>query len=213
MIYCIAHIRGGGEMGQPWYEEQGKYRNKRNTFTDFIAAAEFLVDNGLTAPDRLAAEGRSAGGLLMGNILNMRPDLFRAVVAGVPFVDLMHTMCDPSIPLTTGEWEEWGNPNEAKYFDYMLSYSPYNNVREQPYPSVLITAGLYDPRVAYWEPTKWASKLRTMATAGTNEDIMLKMDLDVGHFSASDRYRYLNVKAIEQTFVMDRLGIKAKDAK
>jgi hypothetical protein len=115
MIYCIAHIRGGGEMGQPWYEEQGKYLNKRNTFSDFICAAEYLVDQGLSSPDQIAIEGRSAGGLLVGNVVNMRPDLFRAAVAGVPFVDLMNTMCDPSIPLTTGEWEEWGNPNEHKY--------------------------------------------------------------------------------------------------
>ena len=121
MIYCIAHVRGGGEMGRYWYEEQGKYLNKRNTFQDFISCAEHLVDNNFTKPELMATEGRSAGGLLMGNIINWRPDLFEAVVAGVPFVDLMNTMCDPTIPLTTGEWEEWGNPNEDKYFDYMLS--------------------------------------------------------------------------------------------
>jgi len=133
VVYCIAHIRGGGEMGRYWYEEQGKYLNKRNTFSDFIACAEHLIAGGLTSPDLLACEGRSAGGLLMGNVINMRPDLFKIAVCGVPFVDLMNTMCDPSIPLTTGEWEEWGNPNEDKFHDYMLSYSPYDNVRAQPY--------------------------------------------------------------------------------
>lgn len=156
MIYAIAHVRGGGEMGRFWFEEQGKYLNKRNTFTDFIACAEFLVEHKYTVPSTLAIEGRSAGGLLMGAVLNMRPDLFNVAVAGVPFVDVMNTMSDPSIPLTTGEWEEWGNPNEHKYFDYMLSYSPYDNVREQAYPNILITAGLHDPRVAYWEPLKYA---------------------------------------------------------
>ena len=183
-------------MGRYWYEEQGKYLNKRNTFSDFINCAEHLIDNKFTNPDKLAIEGRSAGGLLMGAVLNMRPDLFKIAVAGVPFVDCVNTMCDPSIPLTTGEWEEWGNPNESKYFDYMLSYSPYDNVREQPYPNILITSGLYDPRVAYWEPAKWASKLRSLKT--DKNDVLLKMDLDVGHFSASDRYKYLREKSFEQ---------------
>ena len=206
MIYCIAHVRGGGEMGRYWYEEQGKYLNKRNTFQDFISCAEHLIDEKYTQPSLLATEGRSAGGLLMGNIINWRPDLFEAVVAGVPFVDLMNTMCDPTIPLTTGEWEEWGNPNEDKYFDYMLSYSPYDNVRSQPYPNVLITAGLYDPRVAYWEPAKWASKLRSMKIEN-GKQILCKFDLDSGHFSASDRYKYLREKAFDQAFVLSKLGI------
>mmetsp|Transcript_19107 Transcript_19107/g.46842 ORF Transcript_19107/g.46842 Transcript_19107/m.46842 type:complete len:743 (+) Transcript_19107:33-2261(+) len=206
VVYCIAHIRGGGEMGRWWYEEQGKYLMKRNTFSDFIACADHLVDSGMTTPSRLAIEGRSAGGLLMGNVLNMRPDLFQIAVAGVPFVDLMTTMCDPSIPLTTGEWEEWGNPNEWKYHDYMLSYSPLDNVRPQPYPNVLITAGLHDPRVAYWEPTKWATKLRLNNTSEQTQ-ILLKMDLEVGHFSASDRYRYLKEKAFEQAIVLDKIGL------
>ena len=205
MIYCIAHIRGGGEMGRYWYEEQGKYLNKRNTFQDFISCAEHLVDSGFTTPSTLAAEGRSAGGLLMGNVVNWRPDLFQAIVAGVPFVDLMNTMCDPTIPLTTGEWEEWGNPNEDKYFDYMLSYSPYDNVRAQPYPNILITAGLFDPRVAYWEPAKWASKLRSLKT-GDNK-VLCKFDLDSGHFSASDRYKYLREKAFDQAFVLSMVGL------
>lgn len=146
VVYCIAHIRGGGEMGRYWYEEQGKYLNKRNTFSDFIACAEHLIAGGLTSPDLLACEGRSAGGLLMGNVINMRPDLFKIAVCGVPFVDLMNTMCDPSIPLTTGEWEEWGNPNEDKFHDYMLSYSPYDNVRAQPYVRDLWLASAGAPR-------------------------------------------------------------------
>jgi oligopeptidase B len=206
MIYVIAHVRGGGEMGRYWYEEEGKYLNKRNTFQDFISCAEHLVEEGYTEPSLLATEGRSAGGLLMGNVINWRPDLFEAVVAGVPFVDLMNTMCDPTIPLTTGEWEEWGNPNEDKYFDYMMSYSPYDNVRKQPYPNVLITAGLYDPRVAYWEPAKWASKLRSMKI-DNGKQILCKFDLDSGHFSASDRYKYLREKAFDQAFVLSKLGI------
>jgi len=212
MVFCIANIRGGGEMGRHWYEEQGKYLNKRNTFTDFITCAEHLIDQGITAPDKLATEGRSAGGLLMGSVLNMRPDLFRIAVAGVPFVDVMNTMSDPSIPLTTGEWEEWGNPNEWKYFDYMLSYSPYDNVRQVPYPDILITAGLYDPRVAYWEPAKWASKLRVNNT-NPNSQVLLKMDLEVGHFSASDRYRKKREKAFDQAVVLDRLGLASAPSK
>jgi len=206
VVYCIASVRGVGEMGRYWYEEQGKYLTKRNTFTDFIACAEHLIEKGITAPDRLAIEGRSAGGLLVGSVLNMRPDLFCVAVACVPFVDVMNTMCDPSIPLTTGEWEEWGNPNEWKYFDYMLSYSPYDNVRRMPYPDILITAGLWDPRVAYWEPAKWASKLRVNNMSLTSE-ILLKMDLEVGHFSASDRYRYKREKAFEQAVVLDKLRL------
>jgi oligopeptidase B len=206
MVYCIAHIRGGGENGRAWYEVQGKYHTKRNTFYDFISCAEYLIKAGITTPAQLATEGRSAGGLLMGAVLNMRPDLFKVAVAGVPFVDVMTTMCDASIPLTTGEWEEWGNPNEHKYFDYMLSYSPIDNVREQFYPHVLIVAGLHDPRVAYWEPTKWATKLRKMNRG--NNDILVKMDLDVGHFSASDRYKFWKEKAFEQAYVLNRLGVE-----
>jgi len=205
VVYVIAHVRGGGELGNAWYESEGKYLNKRNTFSDFIACAEALVEHGVTSPDILAIEGRSAGGLLMGSVLNMRPDLFRVVVAGVPFVDVMNTMCDPSIPLTTLEWTEWGNPNEWKYFDYMLSYSPYDNVRRIPYPDILILAGLHDPRVGYWEPAKWASKLR-VHNSNPSTKTLLKVDLDSGHFSASDRYRHKKQKAFEQAFVLDKLG-------
>lgn len=188
---------------------QGKYLNKRNTFSDFINCAEHLIATNVTNPSKLAIEGRSAGGLLIGAVLNMRPDLFKVAVAGVPFVDIINTMSDPSIPLTTGEWEEWGNPNEAKYFDYMLSYSPYDNVREQSYPNVLITCGLNDPRVAYWEPVKWASKLKTMKT--DQNEVLVKIQMEAGHFSASDRYKYIKEKSFEQSVVLYHLGLVDKD--
>lgn len=203
MIYVVAHIRGGSEMGRAWYEVGAKYLTKRNTFSDFIAAAEYLVASGMTTPSQLACEGRSAGGLLMGAVLNMRPDLFKVAIAGVPFVDVLTSMCDPSIPLTTGEWEEWGNPNEYKFFDYMLSYSPVDNVREQAYPHIMIQAGLFDPRVAYWEPAKWVAKLR--ATKTDDNEILLNMDLESGHFSAKDRYKYWRESAIQQAFVCKHL--------
>ena len=205
MLFAIAHIRGGGEMGRHWYQLQGKYLNKRNTFSDFINCAEHLIDTNVTNPGKLAIEGRSAGGLLIGAVLNMRPDLFKVAVAGVPFVDVMNTMSDPSIPLTTGEW---GNPNEHKFFDYMLSYSPYDNVREQPYPNILITCGLNDPRVAYWEPVKWASKLKTMKT--DENDVLVKIQMEAGHFSASDRYKYIKEKSFEQAVVLYHLGLLEK---
>ena len=203
MIYAVAHIRGGSEMGRAWYEIGAKYLTKRNTFSDFIAAAEYLVESKMTTPAQLACEGRSAGGLLMGAVLNMRPDLFKAALAGVPFVDVMTTMSDPSIPLTTGEWEEWGNPNEYKYYDYMLSYSPIDNVRAQEYPNIMIQSGLHDPRVAYWEPAKWVSKLREYKT--DNNEILLNMDMESGHFSAKDRYKFWKESAIQQAFVCKHL--------
>ncbi|EAN88116.1 oligopeptidase b [Trypanosoma cruzi] len=206
VIYVIAHVRGGGEMGRAWYEVGAKYLTKRNTFSDFIACAEYLIEIGLTTPSQLACEGRSAGGLLIGAVLNMRPDLFRVALAGVPFVDVMTTMCDPSIPLTTGEWEEWGNPNEYKFFDYMNSYSPVDNVRAQDYPHLMIQAGLHDPRVAYWEPAKWASKLRALKT--DSNEVLLKMDLESGHFSASDRYRYWREMSFQQAFVLKHLNAR-----
>lgn len=204
VTYVIAHIRGGGEMGRSWYED-AKYLNKKKTFEDFVACAQFLVNEKHTSPSLMTCEGRSAGGLLMGAVLNMRPDLFVGAIAGVPFVDVLNTMCDATIPLTTGEWEEWGNPNEEKYFQYMSEYSPYDNVKAQDYPSVLVTSGLYDPRVAYWEPTKWVAKLRDLKT--DNNDLLLKMDLDTGHFSASDRYHYLREKAFDTAFLLDKLGL------
>ena len=191
-------------MGRTWYEDT-KYLNKRRTFDDFIACADHLINEGYTTPSVLTIEGRSAGGLLMGAVLNMRPELFKAAIAGVPFVDVMNTMCDSTIPLTTGEWEEWGNPNEEKYFHYMLSYSPYDNVKPQAYPNLLVTSGLFDPRVAYWEPTKWVAKLREKKT--DDNTILLKMDLSSGHFSASDRYHYLREKAFDIAYLLDQMGL------
>uniref|UniRef100_A0A0G4FNG3 Prolyl endopeptidase n=1 Tax=Chromera velia CCMP2878 TaxID=1169474 RepID=A0A0G4FNG3_9ALVE len=207
MVYAIAHIRGGGEMGRPWYEDEGKFLTKKNTFLDFVAAAERLTGpDGFTSPERLGITGRSAGGLLIGATLNLRPDLFGAAVADVPFVDVMTTMCDPSIPLTVGEWEEWGNPNEQKFFYYMLEYSPYDNIRHEKYPALLVTAGLNDPRVAYWEPCKWVAKLRE--TKNDSHQVLLKVDMSSGHFSASDRYKNMRERAFEYAFVVDRLGCK-----
>uniref|UniRef100_A0A7S0Q3P3 Prolyl endopeptidase n=1 Tax=Coccolithus braarudii TaxID=221442 RepID=A0A7S0Q3P3_9EUKA len=208
-VYAIAHVRGGGEMGHHrWYELAGKYLHKRNTFTDFVDCAKALVADGVAEAGCLTCEGRSAGGLLMGAVVNDAPELFTAAVAGVPFVDLMVTMCDPTIPLTCEEWEEWGNPNEAKYHDYMMSYSPIQNVRAGvTYPSLLLVSGLNDPRVAYWEPTKWAQVLRAKIANG--EDVLLKMDMAAGHFSASDRYKKLRERAFEWAWLLEQLG-KAK---
>jgi len=205
VVFAIAHVRGGGEMGRRWYED-GKYLQKKNTFTDFIASAEHLVASGWTQPERLAITGRSAGGLLMGAVTNMRPDLFAAVVAGVPFVDVTNTMLDPTIPLTVIEWEEWGNPQDREYFEYMRSYAPYDNVRtDAPYPHMLITAGLNDPRVAYWEPAKWAAKLRTNSL--NDSLILLQTNMGAGHGGASGRYDYLRELAFEYAFVLDRLAV------
>jgi oligopeptidase B len=206
VVYVIAHIRGGGEMGRAWYEDEGKYLTKRNTFSDFAACARHLVDQKITASDRLAIVGRSAGGLLIGAVCNMYPSLFKAAVADVPFVDVLNTMSDPTIPLTVVEWEEWGNPNEEKYHDYMRSYSPYDNVARQEYPAMLVTAGLNDPRVPYWEPAKWVAKLRAMKTDGN--PLYLKTDLTTGHFSASDRYKYIKETAFEYAFMLDQIGAK-----
>ena len=205
MCYCIAHIRGGGEMGRTWYEDEGKYLTKKNTFSDFVACAEHLLATGVTTAQTLGMTGRSAGGLLMGGVLNLAPQHFKCAIAGVPFVDLMNTMSDPSIPLTTGEWEEWGNPNAAKYFQYMLEYSPYDNVKAQDYPAILITAGLHDPRVAYWEPAKWVAKLRDTKT--DSNVLLIKTDLESGHFSASDRYKWYRETSFDWAFLLDQLGL------
>ena len=211
VVYAVAHVRGGGEMGHhAWYEKQGKYLQKRKTFFDFVDCAKELLESGVAQRGALSCEGRSAGGLLMGVVVNEAPELFCASVAGVPFVDLMVTMCDPSIPLTTEEWEEWGNPNEAKYHEYMMSYSPMDNVQDgATYPAMLIVSGLNDPRVAYWEPTKWAQVLRSKVANG--DEVLLKMDLAAGHFSAADRYRYLRELAFDYSWLLDKLG-RAPDA-
>ena len=199
-VVAYAHIRGGGEMGRQW-KEDGKYLKKKNTFTDFIACAESLIDRRYTSPQRLVISGRSAGGLLMGAVTNMRPDLFAGVVAGVPFVDVVNTMLDPTIPLTVIEWEEWGNPNDAEYYRYIKSYSPYENVEAKDYPAILATAGLNDPRVQYWEPAKWVAKLRACKT--NDRPLLLKTEMGGGHFSKSGRYDYLKETAFEYAFVLD----------
>lgn len=204
-IFALAHVRGGGEMGRYWYED-GKLLKKKNTFTDFIAAAEHLIAEKYTSSDRLVIDGASAGGLLIGAVVNMRPDLFGVVIADVPFVDLMNTMLDESIPLTVIEYEEWGNPNQKEYFDYMLSYSPYDNVQSQDYPDMLILAGLNDTRVQYWEPAKWTAKLRAMKT--DNHRLLLKTEMGSGHGGVSGRYSRLREIAFDYAFVLDILGIK-----
>ena len=205
-VYAIAHIRGGQEMGRAWYD-QGKLLNKRNTFTDFIAAAEHLIQQGYTSKEKLAIRGGSAGGLLMGAVVNMRPDLFKAVVADVPFVDVINTMMDASIPLTTGEWIQWGDPHKAEYYGYMKSYSPYDNVARKAYPNMLVTAGLNDPRVGYWEPAKWVAKLRANKT--DSNLLLLRTNMGAGHGGASGRYDALKEQAIRYAFVLNALGMAA----
>jgi oligopeptidase B len=204
-VFAIAHVRGGGEMGRPWYED-GKLLHKRNTFTDFIAAAEHLVAERYTTADRLVARGGSAGGLLMGAIANLRPDLFAAVVAEVPFVDCLTTILDETLPLSVTEWEEWGNPvTDPEVYRYMKGYSPYDNVTAQPYPAVLATAGLNDPRVSYWEPAKWVQALRAASTS--DRPIYLKTELGAGHQGPSGRYDAWKDEAFVFAFVLDALGL------
>lgn len=204
-VFAIAHIRGGSEMGRAWYED-GKMLNKRNTFTDFIACAEHLIAEKYTSTPKLAIMGRSAGGLLVGAVLTMRPDLFGVAIADVPFVDVINTMSDPTIPLTTMEYDQWGNPDDQEYFDYMMSYSPYDNLRAADYPHILIGAGLNDPRVAYWEPAKFVAKLRELKT--NDSMLVLKTNFDAGHAGASGRYDYLKEVAFEFAFLIDKLGNK-----
>jgi oligopeptidase B len=204
VVIAIAHIRGGGEMGRKWYED-GKFLNKKNTFTDFIACAEHLIDQKWTSSDRLAISGGSAGGLLMGAVLNRYPNLCKVAIAHVPFVDVVTTILDTSLPLSALEWEEWGNPNDKTYYDYMKSYSPYDNVKPQDYPDILITAGLNDSRVKYWEPAKWTAKLRELKT--DNNILLLKTNMGAGHGGASGRYENLKETAFEYAYVLDRLGL------
>lgn len=198
-VYAIAHIRGGSEMGRYWYED-GKFLKKKNTFTDFIDVTEFLVKEGYGLPGHVYAEGGSAGGLLMGAVANMRPDLYRGMIAAVPFVDVMTTMLDDTIPLTTFEYSEWGNPNEQKYYEYMRSYSPYDNVEAKAYPNILVTSGLHDSQVQYWEPTKWVAKLRRVKT-GDNL-LLLRTEMEAGHGGASGRFQKLKERAEEFAFVL-----------
>jgi oligopeptidase B len=204
VVYAIAHIRGGQEMGGEWYED-GKMMNKKNTFTDFIDCSKWLQDNGYVAKDQLFASGGSAGGLLMGAVVNMAPELYRGVIAAVPFVDVVTTMMDESIPLTTFEWLEWGNPNIKEQYEYMLSYSPYDNVEEKPYPNLLITTGLHDSQVQYWEPAKWVALMRTKKT--DHNRLYLYTNLDAGHGGASGRFQRLKEIALEYAFAFDLVGV------
>lgn len=201
-IFAIAHIRGGEDLGRYWYED-GKLMKKKNTFTDFISCAEHLIKEKYTSKEKICMLGGSAGGLLVGAVLNMRPDLFKAAVAAVPFVDVVTTMLDDSIPLTTGEYDEWGNPNDKEYYDYILSYSPYDNVEKKDYPSLLVTTGLYDSQVQYWEPAKWVAKLRENKT--DNNVLLLHTNMEAGHGGASGRFKRLKEVALEYGFLIDQI--------
>ncbi len=204
-IFAIGHIRGGSDLGREWYES-GKVLNKKNSFTDFITCAEHLIKEEFTSPQKLAIIGGSAGGLLVGACVTMRPDLFKAVICKVPFVDVVTTMSDPGIPLTALEYDQWGNPADKDHFDYMLSYSPYDNIRSTEYPHMLITTGLNDPRVAYWEPAKFIAKLRDTKT--DNNSIVLHTNYYSGHAGASGRYDFLKEIALEYAFLIDKLEVK-----
>jgi oligopeptidase B len=204
VVIAYAHIRGGGDLGKPWHDA-GKMLVKRNTFTDFITAVEHLIAAGYGDPARVAIEGGSAGGLLMGAVANMRPDLFRAVVSHVPFVDVMNTMLDASLPLTVPEYEEWGDPNDETYFRYMLSYSPYDNLRAATYPAMLVKTSLHDSQVMYWEPAKYVARLRTLKTG--DNPLLLVTNMQAGHGGASGRYDYLKEIALDYAFVLRELGI------
>ncbi len=201
-VFAIAHIRGGEEMGYEWYE-QGKMLNKKNTFADFIACVEHLIATKYTDPDHIIINGGSAGGLLMGAVVNMRPDLFKGVIANVPFVDVVTTMLDEGIPLTTGEYDEWGNPHEKEFYDYMLSYSPYDNVEAKDYPAMLVTTGYHDSQVQYWEPAKWVARLRDRKT---NDNLLIfKINMDYGHGGASGRFKRFEEIALEYAFALEVL--------
>jgi oligopeptidase B len=204
MIFAIAHVRGGGDRGRTWYDD-GKLLKKKNTFTDFIACADSLVRRRYTTTDKLVIQGGSAGGLLTGAVANMRPDLFKAVVAQVPFVDVMNTMLDPTLPLTTGEYLEWGNPNEERYYRYMRSYSPYDNVAARSYPAMLVETSLNDSQVGYWEAAKYVAKLRSLKT--DRNPLLLKTIMEAGHGGASGRYDALKEVAFTYAFVLDQAGL------
>lgn len=205
-VYAIAHIRGGEDLGRQWYED-GKLLKKKNTFTDFIDCSKFVINEKYTSAEHLYAEGGSAGGLLMGVIVNEAPELYHGVIAQVPFVDVITTMLDDSIPLTTGEYDEWGNPNNKKYYDYMLSYSPYDNVKSQQYPNMYVSTGLHDSQVQYWEPAKWVAKLRNLKT--DNNLLFLDTNMDAGHGGASGRFEALKDLAKEFSFLLDLEKIKS----
>ena len=203
-IYAIAHIRGGEDLCREWYEN-GKLLKKKNTFTDFVDCSKFLIDQKYTSPQHLYAEGGSAGGLLMGVVINEAPQLYNGVIAQVPFVDVVTTMLDDSIPLTTGEYDEWGNPNEKEYYEYMKSYSPYDNVKAQDYPNLYISTGFHDSQVQYWEPAKWIAKLRALRT--NKNQLFLDTNMDAGHGGASGRFEALKEVAKEYAFMLDLEGV------
>ena len=204
-VYVIAHIRGGEDLGRWWYEE-GKLLKKKNTFTDYIDCAEYLIAEGYTTKEQLFAMGGSAGGLLMGAVVNMRPDLWKGVIAAVPFVDVVTTMLDETIPLTTGEYDEWGNPNEVEYYHYIKSYSPYDNIEAKDYPNMLVTTGLHDSQVQYWEPAKWVAKLRELKT--DNNTLLLHCNMETGHGGASGRFSVHKETAMEYAFLLWLAGIQ-----
>jgi len=203
-VFAIAHIRGGDDLGRHWYED-GKMLNKINTFTDFISCGEFLIEQNYTNSEKLCAMGGSAGGLLMGAIVNLKPQIWKAAIAAVPFVDVVTTMLDDTIPLTTGEYDEWGNPNDEEYYKYILSYSPYDQVEAKDYPALLVTTGLHDSQVQYWEPAKWVAKLRELKT--DNNNLLLKTNMETGHGGASGRYEYYKEVALDYAFLLDQVGL------
>src|SRR5208283_4197518 len=204
VVMTYAHIRGGGDLGKPWHDA-GKMLLKRNTFTDFIGAVEHLIASKYGDPARVGIEGGSAGGLLMGAAVNLRPDLFRVVLSHVPFVDVMNTMLDASLPLTVPEYEEWGNPNEETYFNYMLSYSPYDNLKPGNYPAMLVKTSLFDSQVMYWEPAKYVAKLRKLKT--DSNSLLLHTNMTAGHGGASGRYDYLKEVAMDYAFLLREVGL------
>ena len=204
-VYAIAHIRGGQEMGRSWYED-GKLLKKKNTFTDFIDCGKHLIEQKYCSSEKLYARGGSAGGLLMGAVSNMEPELFHGIIAEVPFVDVVTTMLDETIPLTTSEYDEWGNPNSLEYYNYMLEYSPYDQVEEKAYPNLLVTTGLHDSQVQYWEPAKWVARLRDRKT--DNNQLLLKTNMDAGHGGASGRYDRYKELALRHAWLLYLAGIK-----
>jgi oligopeptidase B len=204
VIFAIAHVRGGADMGREWYDD-GKLLHKKNTFTDFISCAEYLIDRKYTSKGKLTISGGSAGGLLMGAVTTMRPDLFKAVIAAVPFVDALNTMLDPTLMYTEQEYLEWGNPHMKEYYDYMKSYDPYTNVRATEYPNVLVRVGYNDPRVNYWEGTKWVARMRAMKT--DNNTIILKVNMGQGDMGSTGRYDRFREAAFDYSFILSQSGI------
>lgn len=210
MVYAIAHIRGGQEMGRAWYDN-GKLLNKKNTFTDFIDVTEALVKQGYVAKDRVAAMGGSAGGLLMGAITNMAPDDYRVIISQVPFVDVVTTMLDPTIPLTTNEYDEWGNPEKKNFYDYIVTYSPYDNLTSRAYPAMFVGTGLWDSQVQYWEPAKYVARVRDLDT-GT-QPVVFRTNMEAGHGGKSGRFRRYGEMAEYYAFMLDQLGVTSAQAK